>query len=531
MLQAHIVGSGVSREHERDHDAEHQRNDGSRHSRTTHGGVDPVLEGRQHQDQHAQQSAGADAGQTALPVDTLPEAAQQHSHSHAGQEGAHDGGDVADNVVDEQGDEEGSAQGADQSDTAELGVIFFLDGLAGDAGVHVGEQDGNAGDGVGVTGGHGSGQAADHEHHADDRGQCVGSHVSKGVVAAGQGVTIHGGDGEAAHADDGGNKAPAEQQDALAQEGLASSLFVLGGVDTGTVGGGADNAHGCGQHQCYGSHDTVGAQAVEGHCAGLASSGEGIHHVLVAACQGDSTDSDGQEADEDSDELDSVGGNNGHVAADEHVDAEAQNGDDLTGNIRQLGDVSQVLGTAVQVVAQPDDLDDEHHKAHDLADDLFAAVVILCFLRHGQEALVLCLGEQQHGKDTCRCAQAVDGAAPTVVEAVADGTHGRTGADHGSTHGAEDQEEAEVAAAGQEAAALIFATAGDPAHKDHKADPCDKAADKQWDVFGIQHSFISSLESFSSARRRVRSGRYGCQTFPRCGPAPWGRCPTTTLLK
>ena len=33
-------------------------------------------------------------------------------------------------------------------------------------------------------------------------------------------------------------------------------------------------------------------------------------------------------------------------------------------------------------------------KAHDLADDLFAAVVILCFLRHGQEALVLCLGEQ-----------------------------------------------------------------------------------------------------------------------------------------
>ena len=121
---------------------------------------------------------------------------------------------VADNVVDEQGDEEGSAQGADQSDTAVLGVILFLDGLAGDAGVHVGQQDGNAGDGVGVTGGHGSGQAADHEHHADDRGQCVGSHVSKGVVAAGQGVTIHGGDGEAAHADDGGNKAPAEQQDA-----------------------------------------------------------------------------------------------------------------------------------------------------------------------------------------------------------------------------------------------------------------------------------------------------------------------------
>lgn len=128
MLQAHIVGSGVSREHERDHDAEHQRNDGSRHSRTTHGGVDPVLEGRQHQDQHAQQSAGADAGQAALPVDTLPEAAQQHSHSHAGQEGAHDGGDVADNVVDEQGDEEGSAQGADQSDTAVLGVIFFFEG-------------------------------------------------------------------------------------------------------------------------------------------------------------------------------------------------------------------------------------------------------------------------------------------------------------------------------------------------------------------------------------------------------------------
>ena len=28
VLQAHIVGSGVSREHERDHDAEHQRNDG-----------------------------------------------------------------------------------------------------------------------------------------------------------------------------------------------------------------------------------------------------------------------------------------------------------------------------------------------------------------------------------------------------------------------------------------------------------------------------------------------------------------------
>lgn len=86
VLQAHIVGSGVSREHERDHDAEHQRNDGSRHSRTTHGGVDPVLEGRQHQDQHAQQSAGADAGQTALPVDTLPEAAQQHCDCDAGQE-------------------------------------------------------------------------------------------------------------------------------------------------------------------------------------------------------------------------------------------------------------------------------------------------------------------------------------------------------------------------------------------------------------------------------------------------------------
>ena len=66
----------------------------------------------------------------------------------------------------------------------------------------------------------------------------------------------------------------------------------------------------------------------------------------------------------------------------------------------------------------------------------------------------------------------------------------------------------------REAAALIFAAAGDPAHKDHKADPCDKAANKQWDVFGVQHSFISSLESFSSARRRVRSGRYGCQTFP-----------------
>lgn len=47
VLQAHIVGSGVSREHERDHDAEHQRNDGSRHSRTTHGGVDPVLEGKE----------------------------------------------------------------------------------------------------------------------------------------------------------------------------------------------------------------------------------------------------------------------------------------------------------------------------------------------------------------------------------------------------------------------------------------------------------------------------------------------------
>ena len=248
MLQTHIIGSGVSREHERDHDAEHQRNDGSGHSRAAHGSVDPALEGRQHQDQDAQDSAGADAGQAALPVDALPEAAEQHCDCDTGQECTHDGGDVADNVVDEQGDEEGSTQGADQSDTADLGVILFLDGLAGDAGVHVGQQDGNAGDGVGVTGGHGSGQAADHEQHADDRGQCVGSHVSKGVVAAGQGVTIHGGDGEAAHADDGGNKAPAEQQDALAQEGLASSLFVLGGVDTGTVGGGTDNAHGCGQH-------------------------------------------------------------------------------------------------------------------------------------------------------------------------------------------------------------------------------------------------------------------------------------------
>ena len=259
------------------------------------------------------------------------------------------------------------------------------------------------------------------------------------------------------------------------------------------MGGRTDNAHCRGQDQRDRSHDTVGAQAVEGHCAGLASSSEGIHHVLVAACQGDGTDSDGQEADEDGDELDSIGGNNGHVAADEDVDAEAQNGDDLTGNVRQLGDVSQVLGTAVQVVAQPDDLDDEHHKAHNLADDLFAAVVILCFLRHGQEALVLCLGEQQHGQDTCRCAQAVDGAAPAMLETIADGAHGRAGTDHRSTNGAEDQEEAEVAATGQEAAALTLAAAGDPANKDHKADPCNKAANKQRDVLGIQHSFISSL--------------------------------------
>jgi hypothetical protein len=44
-----------------------------------------------------------------------------------------------------------------------------------------------------------------------------------------------------------------------------------------------------------------------------------------------------------------------------------------------------------------------------------------------------------------------------VVEAVADGAHGRAGTDHRSTNGAEDQEEAEVAATGQEAAALILA--------------------------------------------------------------------------
>ena len=214
----------------------------------------------------------------------------------------------------------------------------------------------------------------------------------------------------------------------------------------------------------------------------------------------------------------------------EHVDAEAQNGDDLTGNVRHLGDVSQVLGTAIQVVAQPNDLDDKHHEAHDLADDLFAAVVILRFLRHGQESFVLCLGEQQHGKDTCRCAQAVDGAAPAVVVAVADRAHGRTGADHRSTNGAEDQEEAEVTASGQETAALALAAAGNPAHKDHEADPCNKAANKQWDVFGVQHSFISSLETFFSARRRVRSGRCGCQTFPRRGPAPRDSCPTTISL-
>ena len=34
--------------------------------------------------------------------------------------------------------------------------------------------------------------------------------------------------------------------DALTQESLAGGLLILGGVDTGTMGGRTDNAHGCG---------------------------------------------------------------------------------------------------------------------------------------------------------------------------------------------------------------------------------------------------------------------------------------------
>ena len=69
--------------------------------------------------------------------------------------------------------------------------------------------------------------------------------------------TLLGGDRERAHADDGGDEGPDEQQDALAEERLLGDAFILRGVDTGAVRRRSDDAHQGRQHEGYCREDAV----------------------------------------------------------------------------------------------------------------------------------------------------------------------------------------------------------------------------------------------------------------------------------
>ena len=144
------------------------------------------------------------------------------------------------------------------------------------------------------------------------------------------------------------------------------------------------------------------------------------------------------------------------------------------------------------MVSDPDDLNNEHHESHQLPHPSISAIVVLSLFTHCDEVLAADRykqGEQQQSK---RASKAENRPAPSMVESVADGSDRRACADDRRAERAEDEEEAHVAAAGEELFPLTFSTASPKAHADDEYHPHDKPAQKQRYVFCIKHCFSLS---------------------------------------
>ena len=154
-----------------------------------------------------------------------------------------------------------------------------------------------------------------------------------------------------------------------------------------------------------------------------------------------------------------------------------------------------------QNVADPDDLDDEHHEAHQLPYAAVAAVVVLGLLAHRDE--VLAADRHEHREDQkAECAAEPEyRAAPAVVEAVADGADGRARADYRRAERAEDEKKAHVAAARQELLALALAAAAEESDADDERHPHDEPAQEQRYVFRIKHFSSPSHPRADPCRR------------------------------
>ena len=224
---------------------------------------------------------------------------------------------------------------------------------------------------------------------------------------------------------------------------------------------------------------------VRSHRARLSVFGKCPGDCLVAAGQGNGLDGDEGEAADDRAELDDVRLDDGHVAADEHVRPESAHGDQLAPGRIEAQDVREVLRAAVDVIADPDDLDDEHHESHQLADAMVPTVVELRLLAHRDEVLAPDRHERRDEQKPERAAEAEDRAAPAGLESVADRANRRARADDRGAKRAEDEEHVHVAAAREELLALALAAAAEEPDADDERHPREEPAEEERYVFGI----------------------------------------------
>ena len=266
---------------------------------------------------------------------------------------------------------------------------------------------------------------------------------------------------------------------------LQSDLLVPRRVDARAVRGRAEHAHHRGEHKRERGHRAVAAQAIEAHRACLSVFGKRPGDRLVAAGQGNGLDGDEGETADDRAELDDVCLDDGHVAADKHVRPKSAHGDQLAPGRVEAQDVQEVLRAAVDVIADPDDLDDEHHEAHQLAHARIAAVVVLRLLAHRDEVLAPDRHERRDEQKTERAAEAKDRAAPASLESIADRADRRTRADDRGAERAEDEKHVHVAAAREELLALALAAAAEEPDADDERHPREEPAEEERYVFGI----------------------------------------------
>ena len=148
------------------------------------------------------------------------------------------------------------------------------------------------------------------------------------------------------------------------------------------------------------------------------------------------------------------------------------------------------------MVSDPDDLNDKHHESHQLPHPSISAIVVLSLFTHCDE--VLAADRYKQGKQQqSKCASKTeDRSAPTMIESVPDGADRRARADNRRAERTEDEEEAHVAAAGEELFPFTLSSTPPKAHTYDEYHPNDEPAQKQRYILRIQHFYFLSFEWF-----------------------------------